>query len=398
MPENKVLLLTEREKFMVSESKGKLRILRILLAIRETSAPYNQFSLPWADKHNITICTYFASEITPPGTISLFEGNGSLTGFFRVLKAALKAKDYDVIHVHSPHLGFIFLMTALFFYRKLLRSTLITVHDSYQNYKLRNRLMFLPVFAGFRRVICCSWSSYDSFPALYKWLAGDRLRVIQNSLDIARVNRLAESIRQKPLQKSDFTIVAVSRLVGIKNPGSVVEAFEQSADQHSRLVYIGDGPLRDSLIAKSKTVGLENQVEFTGLIAREKVFEYLLNADLFISLSRGEGLPVSVLEAMACGCPVVLSDIPPHREIAKDIDFIPLVGPDDIAGFAREIRKFREMPVSERKAIGQKCRRLVEERFSLPVMHTAYEEVYAQISGRSVSSFSKTQAFKGIKP
>jgi glycosyltransferase involved in cell wall biosynthesis len=200
------------------------------------------------------------------------------------------------------------------------------------------------------------------------------------------------------LQKNDFTIVAVSRLVGIKNPSSVVDVFEQSADEHSRLVYIGDGPLRDALVAKCKTAGLENKVQFTGLIEREKVFEYLLNASLFVSLSRGEGLPVSVLEAMACGCPVLLSDIPPHREIAKDVDFIPLVELDDIAGFAREIRKFREMSVSDRIAIGQKCRQLVEERFSLPVMLTAYEEVYAQISGRPVSSLSKTQAFKGIKP
>ena len=80
------------------ESKGNLSILRIILAVTETSAPYNQFCLSWADKHDITICTYFASDITPPKTITLFEGNGSLTGFFRILKAALDAKEYDIIH------------------------------------------------------------------------------------------------------------------------------------------------------------------------------------------------------------------------------------------------------------------------------------------------------------
>ena len=50
----------------MSESKENLKILRIILAVRETSAPYNQFSLAWADKHDITICTYFASDIIPP--------------------------------------------------------------------------------------------------------------------------------------------------------------------------------------------------------------------------------------------------------------------------------------------------------------------------------------------
>ena len=371
------------------ELKANLSILRIILVVRETSAPYNQFSLSWADKHDITICTYFGSDITPPKTITLFEGNGSLMGFFRVLKAALDAKHYDIIHVHSPHLGLLFLAGTLFARRKFASSTVVTVHDSYPNFKLRNRLMFIPVFAGFQRVVCCGQASYDSFPAFFKRLAGTRLRVVQNGLDIARVDRIATSTRRRPLRTSDFTIVAISRLVDIKNPFSVITAFQKSAEhasQTGRLVYIGDGPLRNSLITKSKEGSLENQMEFTGLIPREKVFEYLLNADLFISTSRGEGLPVAVLEAMACSCPVLLSDIPPHREIAEGVDFIPLIKPDDVAGFAREIKKFRERSVSERAAIGQRCRKLVEQRFSLPAMHAGYTEVYAQITGGQAPS------------
>jgi len=117
------------------------------------------------------------------------------------------------------------------------------------------------------------------------------------------------------------------------------------------------------------------------LIERDNVFEYFKRADLFVSASWGEGLPVAVLEAMACRRPVILSDIPPHREIAEGVDFIPLIKPDDIAGFAREIKKFREMSASERAVVGQNCRKLIEQRFSLPAMHAGYDEIYAQISG-----------------
>jgi glycosyltransferase involved in cell wall biosynthesis len=368
------------------ESKGKLSILRIILAVRETSAPYNQFSLPWADEHDITLCTYFGSDITPPRTITLFEGDGSVTGFFRALKAALAAKEYDIIHAHSPHVGFLFVVATLFSYRKFAPSTVMTVHDSYPDFKLRNRLMFIPVFARFQRVVCCGRASYDSFPAFFKRLAGARLGFVRNGLDISRVDRVAANIRQRPLQASDFTVTAISRLVDVKNPFSVLAAFRQSADPTGRLVYMGDGPLRHALIAQSKEADPEDRIEFTGLIPRARVFERLLSADLFISASRGEGLPVAVLEAMACRCPVLLSDIPPHREIAEGVDFIPLIQPDDVAGFARAIKKFREMTVSERTAIGQKCRKLVEERFSLPAMLAGYAEIYAQMTGRHVPS------------
>ena len=367
------------------QSKGNLSILHLILVVKETSAPYNEHCLPWADKRDVTICTYFGSDITPPKTITLYEGDGSPRGFFRVLRSALNEKEYDIVHAHSPHVGLLFLVATLFSHRKFGFSTVITVHDSFPNFKLRNRLMFMPVFASFQRVVCCSKASYDSFPDFFKRLAGDRLCYVQNGLDIARVDRIAANAHQHPHQTRDFTIISISRLVDIKNPFSVLTAFRQNTNQTSRLVFIGDGPLRHSLIAKSREVGLENQIEFTGLIPREKVFEYLLNADLFISTSRGEGLPVSVLEAMACRCPVLLSDIPPHREIAEGVDFIPLIQPDDPAGFAREIKKFGEMPVSERITIGQKCRALVEERFSLHAMHAGYQEIYSRITDHPVA-------------
>jgi glycosyltransferase involved in cell wall biosynthesis len=262
-------------------------------------------------------------------------------------------------------------------------STVVTVHDSYQNFKLRNRLLWIPVFATFRRIVCCGQASLDSFPALYKWLAGERLGAVPNGLDIARVDRIAAQGSQLSPAARGFTVLAVSRLVDIKNPSSVLAAFQQSIEQSSRpsrLVYIGDGPLREKLQAQRGEAGLEDAIELTGLIPREKVFEHLLAADLFVSTSRGEGLPVAVLEAMACGCPVLLSDIPPHREIADGVDFVPLRAPDDVAGFAQEIDRLGGMPASERANIGQKGRKLVEERFSLQAMHAGYTQVYAQIT------------------
>lgn len=133
----------------------RLRILYLVLSIGETNNAYMEHCLPQLGRHDITLCTYFRPHIRPPKQITLYEGDDSLKGFVRVLKAALAEQEYDIIHAHSPHVGFS-LAATLLRSRKSLSATVVTVHNSFPSYKLRNRLLFIPVFACFRRVVCCS--------------------------------------------------------------------------------------------------------------------------------------------------------------------------------------------------------------------------------------------------
>jgi len=362
-----------------------LRILHLILALKPTNGQYNEHCLPLLHQREISICTYFKSEITPPPEIALFDGDSTLKGFFRALRAALGERKYDVIHVHTPHAG-VLLLTGLFMfgqYKKLKSSTVHTIQNSFPNFKLRNKLLHIPSFPLFQRLVFCSHASYESFPALLRWMGRNRMHVVQNAVDIDRIDLIVPD--ELAPRTDQFTIATVG-LINMKNPFIVLEAFRQSVRKSSRLVFIGAGNLRPSLAQEVHKSDLQQQVEMTGLIERDDVFDYFLKADLFVSASWGEGLPVAVLEAMACRRPVLLSDIPPHREIAEGVDFIPLIRPGDVAGFAREIKKFREMPPSERVAIGQECRKLVEERYALPAMHAGYAEVYAQITGKQVHS------------
>jgi len=355
-----------------------LSVLRILLAIGETSAPYNHFCLALSGKQKITICTYFKPNIAVPETIKLFAGDDSLPGFFRALRAALDEEEYDVIHTHTPHVGLILFILTIFRNRKIRRFAVHTVHNSYLGHKLRNRLMLMPIFAFFQRIVFCSNSSSESFPEFFKRLAGGRACVIQNGVDIDRVDRVIGNNPHR-FHKEIFRIVSVNRLITRKKPLSVLRAFHEGGDQASELVFIGNGNLRESLVAESKKLGLEKQVRMTGLIEREAVYRHLAEADLFVSASAVEGLPIAVLEAMASRCPVLLSDIPPHREIASGTDFIPLIPHDDLAGFAQRISTFRQMSPAERAEVGERCRQLVEKHFSLAAMHKKYEQLYLQV-------------------
>ncbi len=228
------------------KSQNPLRILHIILSLKPTNGQYNEHCLPLRHERNISICTYFKSEITPPPEIQLFDGDDSITGFFRTLRAALDEQEYDVIHVHTPHAG-VLLMIGLFIFGlfwKLKSSTVHTIQNSFQNFSLRNKLLFIPSFPLFQRLVFCSYSSRDSFPAPIKWIGGDRIRVVQNAVDIDRIDRITKG-EQAP-QSSHFIISTVG-LIKMKNPFTMLEAFRQSNDPSNRLVFIGEGKLRPLL-------------------------------------------------------------------------------------------------------------------------------------------------------
>lgn len=356
-----------------------LSILHILFSINETSAPYNEHCLSLSHQRDITVCTYFKSKTKSQPEIEVFEGNNSLTGFFQVLKKVLVINDYDIIHIHALHLMVLFQLVSLMFLRKFFRNTVFTVHTSYQNYKFIHRLMLIPSLLFARRVVCCSKSSYDSLPRFYRMMGGKRLRIVRNGVDLYRIDNTLIQER-KGLSKQDrFLITSVGRLITVKNPFSLLKAFLQSTDFESSLRFIGEGHLRQQLQNASKMDSFNGKIEFMGLIPREQVYRNLADTDLFVSTSYVEGFPVAALEAMACSCPVLLSDIAPHREIAEGVDFIPLIHPDNADEFADEIKRFYKMTDSERKKIGQKCRKLVEERFSLKIMHQGYNKIYDEI-------------------
>jgi glycosyltransferase involved in cell wall biosynthesis len=368
-------------------------VLRLLLTLGETSAPYNELSLPCRHRHDITLCTLFDPTVETPPELRVFSGGGSVTGFLGALRRALRADAYDVVHANSPHVAFLFLALALF--GRGAPPAVYTLHTSYPNVKWRNLLLLLPVLAGFQRIVCCSQASLDSFPPLLRRLGGSRLRAIPNGVDLARVDRAlarceparldraparCEPARldRDPARRGAFRVVCVGRLMALKDPLGVLEAFAEASAVDSRLRFVGEGPLQTAVAEAARAAGLETRVELRGLVPRDAVYAELAAADLFVSASRCEGLPVAALEAMACRVPVVLSDIPPHREIAAGADFVPLVAPGDTRGFAREIRRIREMPDAERRTLGERCRRLVEERFGLERMVRLYESVFAE--------------------
>jgi glycosyltransferase involved in cell wall biosynthesis len=365
-----------------SASDRKMRVLHLIIVLGETNGQYNEHCLPLMRERDISIVTYFIPSLTPPPEITLFAGDGTFRGFFRALKNALNAEPYDVVHAHAPQTGTLLVLAALAWRRfSGLRPSLVyTVQDSFHDYKPRNRVMMIVALATFTRVVFCSRSAYESLPGTLKRLVRGRSRVVQNGADLDRVDR---AVAARPAERNGhgFTVLSVGRLEPVKDPLALLEAFRRSLgeDAGSRAVFVGAGELAPTITARAQELGLHDRVVLTGLVPRDEVFVLCADADVFVSTSHGEGLPVAVLEAMAAGCPVILSEIPPHRELADGTDFISFVKPGDVAGFAAEIRRYREMSLEERREIGRRCRSHMAARFTLPIMRAGTEAVYREL-------------------
>lgn len=360
-----------------------MRVLHLIIVLGETNGQYNEHCLPLMRERDISIVTYFVPKLTPPPEITLFAGDGTLRGFFRALRNALDAPRYDVVHAHAPQTGTLLVLAALAWRRfsRLRPSFVYTAQDSFHNYKPRNRVMMVLSLATFTRVVFCSRSAYESLPRILKRLVRGRSRVVQNGADLDRVDR---AVASRPAERNGhgFTVLSVGRLERVKDPFTFLEAFRRSLaeDAGSRAVFVGAGELTPTITARAQEMGLQDRVALTGLIPRDEVFVRCADADVFVSTSHGEGLPVAVLEAMAAGCPVILSEIPPHLELADGADFIPFVKPGDVEGFAQAIRRFREMSLEERREIGRRCRSHMAARFTLPIMRAATEAVYREVA------------------
>lgn len=367
-----------------------LRVLHVVLQAGPTNSQWNEHCLPVADERQVTVCSLFPATVQPDPRIIRFEGDGTVRGCLTALRRALRDRDYDVVHVHAPASAAV-LLAACALERRSIDDVVFTLHTSWPNLRRRNRLLAAGAFLAFPSVVACGQSSADSVPAYLRRLSRRVADVVPNGVDLDRIDRALARGTDPALDRNrssdGVTVATAGRLTPVKEQATLLAAFAQVARPHDRLLLIGDGPLRPELERKGAELGLPGRLELPGLLPREEVYRLLAEADVFVSTSRIEGLPVSVLEAMAVGLPVILSDIPPHREIVEAAGVARLVPVGDVEALAGALDGVFRMDGAERVALGVRSRQVVENRFSLRSMAQGYHRVYTRLceSGRMLT-------------
>lgn len=204
-------------------------------------------------------------------------------------------------------------------------------------------------------------------------LPRNRIKVIVNGVPLPALSPVERRRHGKGMR-----IVSVGRLVKLKGQDQLIDAAADLVreDPDVRVFIVGDGPERESLRRQAASLGLEGHVVFTGAV--DDVSAYLREADVFVSASHREGMPLCVLEAMAWQVPVVASDVAGHRGVIGHGETGLLFPPGDVRALAQAVRGTADEPDSTRERV-RRARRLVEERYSIDAAVRSYGQVYAAV-------------------
>lgn len=365
-------------------------IITILDNITETSMPFNEFVV-YRGFHYKEQLQYLIihgrqgelPQIEIPKNIKIIYTGKSPLKIRNTLKDIIgKCKKENaefIIHMHhvkSALLTFVSMLGTGF--RK---KALFTVHNTFTGYSFHNKVLsFLnALFAA--RITCVSSASYESYPELIKKIKGERIKGVENGVDTERIDSVLKGISRGERKDSSVKLVYVARMVPVKNHKFLIDLMKELPAEY-QLILVGAEDAAGETRKQAVEAGVIDRVTFTGLIPRIEVFKILYEADIYVSPSTLEGLPISVLEAMYCQLPVILSDIKPHKEVAKNAkpedEFIGVFSldrrywKDRITGLAERM-KYRE------GELGKASRQYVASEFSLRRMHENYDKIYEKL-------------------
>jgi glycosyltransferase involved in cell wall biosynthesis len=209
----------------------------------------------------------------------------------------------------------------------------------------------------------------DEFPLIPNGIPVDTFR--SPSIDRERWRN------KEGFSPTEILFVCVAWLRPEKNPALLLESFRRgpASDPRTHLLLVGVGALRSELERQIGASGLQERVHLLG--RRTDVPEILNAADVFVLSSDYEGNPLSVMEAMAAGKPVVSTAVGGVPELVEDGCGL-LVPPRDAQALSKAMSHMLENP-SARRSMGEKSARRAVERFDLRVMTEAYEDLYKKL-------------------
>lgn len=162
------------------------------------------------------------------------------------------------------------------------------------------------------------------------------IKVIYNGVDLKEFKPANNKKECKTLR-----IICVARLIERKGIKYLLQALGELKDKDFKLKIIGDGNQKESLENLARELEISNKVSFSGAVKHTDIVKYYQQSDLFVLPSLSEGMSNTVLEAMACGLPIIITDVGGARELVDEKNGI-IAQPASVEELKKAIVKYMD--------------------------------------------------------
>jgi glycosyltransferase involved in cell wall biosynthesis len=294
------------------------------------------------------------------------------------LKAVFREKPHIIVSMLT-HSNIMAISAKLLFRKRVIIGEHNTLSEVTKTKEGRRMLWFpttalVKIFYRFAdKIIAVSEGVKTDLVEKFNILPGN-VDVIHNPIDLKRISELCNnSIEHVFFREGVPVIVSVGRLVPQKGYDILLKAFSNVIkEMDARLIILGEGPEKEVLLRLAQDLFIIEKVFFAGF--QNNPYKFISKADVFVLSSRYEGLPMVLLEAMACDTPVVSTDCKSGpREIVQNNICGLLVHTDDMDALSTAILKLlRDKALRERFSISAKQR---VKNFAIEKITSEYEKI-----------------------
>ena len=295
----------------------------------------------------------------------------------RSVQRYIKENGIQLVHCHLPWAGILARVVGKFSGLPVV----YTEHNKQERYHLGTRVINLLTMDLLKLVIAVSADVAESIH-YHKPRLKVPIKIILNGVDTEHFNRQflnGQVVREKfniPHEAPIIGTVAVFRFQKRLDLWMELASKILQRCNDAHFIIVGDGPLKNDLIKKRDSLGLQDRVHMPGL--ETEVRTYLAAFDVYMMSSVFEGLPIALLEAMAMRCPVIATNAGGIKELIRhEVDGLlcKVEEPEKLVADACSLLQDKSMRVK----YGDQARRRVIDEFSLSKMVTELEKVYSSL-------------------
>ena len=229
--------------------------------------------------------------------------------YYMQILQSIKRSDADIVFLH----GSAYIIPAKIAGYFSIKKHKIIVRETQANH-LKTKMQWVTLAIAMQlanKIVCLTNEFNDQIEKKFKLLySKKKVVVIPNGIDLAIYKP-----KEKNQNSSELNIGMQSRIVNIKDHTTLLKAFaivkksENKSGKKFKLKIAGDGPKKSELVRLSKELDINDDVIFNGMLNEEQLVDFLHSLDIYIHASLGETMSTAIMQAMACGLPIIASDV-----------------------------------------------------------------------------------------